>query len=305
MIRVSRPAPPQFLIDGAETERQKVRDHFADPAKRTVSFAFKAYKDDSVKDALNDLFHGKCAYCESTYAATAPMDIEHFRPKSAVVNAAGQMVKPGYYWLASEWDNLLPSCIDCNRPRKHLIHGQETLAGKANLFPIANDQRTGDRMDPPVHQDEARLLLHPCRDFPDRHLRFEERQTGVVCLATSAKGTHSIEVYGLNREGLLSERQKRLLLLLAQADAVSARLELLEIDPDDEERQRKLAIALRQLQHFGEEGEVYAALCRVRVERSIAGVFDPEIERILGAARLDAMAGDTPSEKLLRRFPHT
>ena len=41
-------------------------------------------KDAEVKAALEKLFYGKCAYCETFYSVQAPVDVEHYRPKSAV-----------------------------------------------------------------------------------------------------------------------------------------------------------------------------------------------------------------------------
>ena len=79
-----------------------------------------AYKADDVKATLEQAFRGKCAYCESAYSAAQPMAVEHYRPKGEVV-IAGKRTPPGYYWLASAWDNLLPSCTDCNSPRRQVL----------------------------------------------------------------------------------------------------------------------------------------------------------------------------------------
>jgi hypothetical protein len=107
------------------------------------SLVFTVYKEDEVRQALNQLFHGKCAYCESTYAATAPVDVEHYRPKGRIV-AGRKKKKPGYYWLAAEWANLLPSCIDCNRARRQEIpfaSPPKQTVGKGDQFPIADESK--------------------------------------------------------------------------------------------------------------------------------------------------------------------
>src|SRR5690554_6216280 len=57
------------------------------------------YKLDDVKEALNIIYKGKCAFCEQKEELT---HVEHFRPKNT------------YYWLAFSWDNLLMSCPTCN-----------------------------------------------------------------------------------------------------------------------------------------------------------------------------------------------
>ncbi|MEK9939970.1 MAG: hypothetical protein VW548_03245, partial [Methylotenera sp.] len=87
----------------------------AEETKSRKAFEFKAYKNDDVRHALFTLFHGKCAYCEARYDTTAPVDIEHFRPKGGI-DGTDHL---GYWWFAATWLNLLPSCIDCNRKREH------------------------------------------------------------------------------------------------------------------------------------------------------------------------------------------
>ena len=47
-----------------------------------------------MKRRLDLLFHGKCAYCETFYSASAPVDVEHYRPKGAVSEDPSH---PGYY----------------------------------------------------------------------------------------------------------------------------------------------------------------------------------------------------------------
>ena len=71
MSRISRneDAPQALVVDGA-SEMQKARNHYdlnedeRNPRYLPSSF-FKAYKADGVKPALNNLFHKKCAYCET------------------------------------------------------------------------------------------------------------------------------------------------------------------------------------------------------------------------------------------------
>lgn len=166
----------------ATRELSKLRNYFAAPAGDAPSFS--VYKSDSVKKRLDELFHGKCAYCESFYASTAPVDVEHYRPKGAVHEDASH---PGYWWLAMDWDNLLPSCIDCNRKRKQVVpklsaklltlleesrgfsHGVVMLAGKKDSFPLLGS-RAATESSPIV--TEYPLLLDPCRDAPEEHLQF-------------------------------------------------------------------------------------------------------------------------------------
>src|SRR4051812_1734670 len=59
---------------------------------------------------LEDLGKGKCAYCESPLGMEVAGGSDHFRPIRSVAEHPDH---PGYYWLAYDWDNLLPACGMC------------------------------------------------------------------------------------------------------------------------------------------------------------------------------------------------
>lgn len=187
---------------------------------------------------LKNVFHDKCAYCE-TREARSSYHAEHFRPKGRVrYQASGSTTKktlrnarvqdeqdqdvdhPGYFWLAYHWQNLLPSCNNCNSAR-----------GKNDQFPVGGtyvavkrltdpeiaalrQQQTASLHRPNVYylhpEDldhlEQRVLLHPYLDEPDQHLLFGD--FGIVsALEGSAMGAASIEVFDLNAERLRIARQ--------------------------------------------------------------------------------------------------
>lgn len=230
MRAVSRgtdPAPAALSKKNKDgkTELDRVRDHLQGPASNET-FTFSAYKANEVKRRLEVMFHGKCAYCETFYSSSAPVDVEHFRPKGSVSEDPSH---PGYWWLAMAWDNLLPSCIDCNRKRKqHIASGSSNLtelragmkspsgatSGKQDSFPI----RAGAlRLQPEgvAFLAEEALLLNPCTDIPNDHLEFVCSGTPVASLVIprsdpdpSERGAVSIQVYGLNRLGLVQERTR-------------------------------------------------------------------------------------------------
>lgn len=228
MRRVDRSAvpPPEVLTEpGSKGDRELIaaRTAFAGGAE---TFDFAAYGETGVKLALEKLFHGKCAYCESYYFGQAPVDVEHYRPKGKVADAPDH---PGYWWLAMAWENLLPSCIDCNRRRWQVLPALPTslvelyLApsiddgiaklGKQDLFPIAGDRVSAEGID--VASEQA-LLLEPTLDDPAQHLHyyFDDAEPLALMLPVnqggvpSPRGLASIHVYGLNRLGLVQERTR-------------------------------------------------------------------------------------------------
>lgn len=175
------------------------------------------YKRDSIRKdvyfAKTGPFRGKCAYCESYITDFQSPDIEHFRPKGAIKDKDGNLVDhPGYYWLAYDDTNLLPSCEFCNQP-KTLESGKK--AGKHYHFPIKGEYVTRKPRtpydQPPDLSQEQPLLLNPIDWDPERN---PEKHLGVelsngVMVAKTEEGQRCIDVFGLNnRDQLLPNRVK-------------------------------------------------------------------------------------------------
>lgn len=234
MRRVDRSSvdTPDSLLPGGvgPTELADVRTHLATPPPRgqkKKSFNYTAYKQKDVRLALEKLFHGKCAYCETYYAASAPVDIEHYRPKGAV---SEDPAHGGYWWIAMQWENLLPSCIDCNRKRwQQIVEASTSLAvlagnaqaqlrqtGKKDSFPLA---AAGVRAvaESTNFSREQPLLINPCDDEPSTFLSYSvdpAQPTGLILptgnFQQQERGAASIQGYGLNRLKLLQDRNRLL-----------------------------------------------------------------------------------------------
>lgn len=237
MRRVSRPeTAPDSLTEKGAAELTKAKAYYGATPKPTKAYEFKEYKQTAVKLALETLFHGKCAYCETFYASAQPMDVEHYRPKGGVDEDKSH---PGYWWLAMDWDNLLPSCIDCNRKRGQktatgavngkIITDRLKNSGKKDSFPIS-PKGTRATKEKDILADEKALLLNPCTDDPRQHLKYYFGATNSIALMQAAtidpetspdfvepgkdfslKGARSIQIYGLNRLALVQARTAVLL----------------------------------------------------------------------------------------------
>jgi uncharacterized protein (TIGR02646 family) len=205
------PCPP--ALDPADSvgarERAKAIAHFTrDDWELKPSFAFRAYQEAEVREALRQAFGGVCAYCERPVSS---IEIEHYRPKGAVETPSGRQ-RPGYYWLAASWENLLPSCHDCNTDLwTHHPDGSLRKSGKGSWFPLEDESARATREG--EEERERPLLLHPYDDDPAEHLEFGE--DGIVRPRELPDGTHSrrgevtIERLGLNRRGLVDARRDR------------------------------------------------------------------------------------------------
>ncbi|ETT67439.1 hypothetical protein BSK66_13745 [Paenibacillus odorifer] len=229
MIKVTRPTEiPATLVSecapGGRLEKaiKVYSDYFKSlevdgEVKSEKIHKFLNYDEPDVRQKLTELFHRKCAYCESFYAGTGLLEIEHFRPKAEVRQDRDvPKQRTGYYWLAWEWKNLLPSCHNCNSVIFQYVVGSDNpevkvLRGKGNLFPLLdNNKRVINHENSDFLANEIPLLLNPCEDDPKSYLEFSDE--GHICpkeiedSLIYEKGYWSILTYGLDRKDLFIER---------------------------------------------------------------------------------------------------
>jgi uncharacterized protein (TIGR02646 family) len=217
-VRRERVTPPPDWLEQARKEQRAAVEFFRSPQSRGP-FAFRVYRRPETRALLNELFKGKCAFCEWRYTDVGATNSEQFRPKSRAIGLDGSVVEPGYYWLASEWSNLYLSCQFCNR-------------NKANRFPVVGRRARK----PGEERDEAALILDPCVDDPERYLVF--RDDGFLASLPLDKTTRSelglaryrgqdraqitIDVFGLNRTDLVSRRGELIALLRQEFESALA-----------------------------------------------------------------------------------
>jgi uncharacterized protein (TIGR02646 family) len=221
--------PGQDWFDAAAEARETaLREAGAHEARPGV------YGHDQLRIALEELFHDKCAYCETRIVAGSDWDVEHFRPKGKVAERDDH---PGYYWLAYEWSNLYPSCSHCNQRRKDRPRWGDLRyagsGGKLDQFPLEDESTRALSPDDDL-ASEKRLLLDPCVDRPEEHLRYTV-DGQVVAVAGSRKGEISIDVFHLGRRRLRDQRRNK----------VEAAVHLLKLIREQEEGNAEAARDLR------------------------------------------------------------
>jgi uncharacterized protein (TIGR02646 family) len=98
---------PDSLTD-KQTNRKRKKCIKDSKYHQHISF-HRRYKQQDTKNALKNIYHQKCAFCEQKIIECkdnkledCSSTVEHYRPKSR------------YYWLAYSWDNLLWCCRECN-----------------------------------------------------------------------------------------------------------------------------------------------------------------------------------------------
>lgn len=237
--RAGIPVPASLAtpLRSVADEREAARNYYCPagqapgppyPRVRPSFEPYAAYKSHDVAVALNGLFKGKCAYCESEVAANNGEEIEHYRPKGGVTDDDDHN---GYWWLASEWDNLLTSCTGCNQSRRqHLatpdMTEEELVAqkakrakqsvGKLNQFPIAGVRAMHPNDDISLEQP---LLIDPTAEDPKgafRWLTASDLSVVVPSIGPAGedpRGLATKDICALNRFKLVQARTRLLLQL--------------------------------------------------------------------------------------------
>lgn len=183
--------PPDIVINEGALRVEEYKVEFD---KGEVNFEFDStiYGHTSVKNKLRELQSHKCCFCESKFTHVSYGDVEHFRPKAGWVQDNEPINKPGYYWLAYDWDNLLLSCQLCNQ--RH----------KKNYFPVADATKRAVSHNNDIFLEQP-LFLHPVHDDPTLHIEYDEN----IPIAKSDRGKITIEKLGLKRKELNEQRKEK------------------------------------------------------------------------------------------------
>ena len=200
MIKISKPAAPAMLQGCGRTKRAKhcvdydlaAADY--DAGMQTFTFDAGLYGYPMVKQALIAAQHGKCCFCERKIGREG--NVEHFRPKASFCQGEGfPPERPGYYWLAYEWDNLLLACPICNQRFKR------------SLFSLFDPARRARNHHGDLTQERP-LFIHPAEEDPADFIGFRQEVPYAIRGNRRAKGT--IKALGLNRWNLSEERRDHL-----------------------------------------------------------------------------------------------
>ena len=209
MIRILRPSPPSIL---------------------SRSQAARRYSLAEVKEALVEMQHGKCCYCEKDiHGSLHGRAVEHYRPRSL------------YPDLTNHWGNLLLACADCN-------------GAKSSSFPRSCS--------------DAPVLLDPSdsRDDPESHIEFTvgqhyylKRVVLAICRNNSCRGAATIKATRLNRQYLLHDRWQVLNRL--QRHYLEYLTEMTKLSRGDG---KSLALneSKRSLREFGYDASYFAGVAR-------------------------------------------
>ena len=267
MIKVAfTPPESKAWKDWCEEAKTATEQALADYAQG-INPAVKEALYKKRRDDVFAAFHEKCAYCEAKISLDQPGDVEHFRPKGKVTGEDDQEIEvddgqgghrphPGYFWLAYDWSNLLPSCARCNRPMKG---PGGKLVGKWNRFPVDG----AHALLPAEVATEKPVLLHPVFDDPAEHFGIDP-DTGII-FSKTPRGEACIRILGLNREGLPEARRDVFDNVMARAKQQNAAF----VDNDTKKMQKDL----RYLEGIKEGSAEYSMAGRIALERVRAALL--------------------------------
>jgi energy-coupling factor transporter ATP-binding protein EcfA2 len=274
-----------FTSREAGQYRRQLKEYFSKSSEQIsqtrVSRKLLALDEPGTHRALNQLFHGKCAFCE----ASTKVQPYRFRPTAeASPTKSGENSHLYYTWLADAWDNIYPICASCT-PKEPLHF---PIKGNRARIPteaeIAQFVKQGNGLWLKYPLSEKPLLLDPCeqKDFALHiHVRVDGRMIG-----KTDPGKTTIDHFNLNAEERIKRRgqsyDKRLneLILHCGTGEKTARI-WKQVVPLFEFEQLEFGgtwyLFLRRLaQEIGSAGGAYLVLSKARIRRFYHRLWETE-----------------------------
>tara|TARA_R110002012_G_scaffold272711_1_gene458355 strand:+ start:15086 stop:15862 length:777 start_codon:yes stop_codon:yes gene_type:complete len=208
-------------------ENRVINNFKANPAQfNDGSYVFPQHPSYQVwRNAIVKVQGLKCCYCEKPIKNG---DLEHYRPKKGWQQTRGTTInRPGYYWLAYRWRNLLLSCNDCN-----------DSSTKGNLFPISGTRAITPRCNLEL---ENMLFINPYEEEPTNHISFYKSDP----ISLGARGQLTIETFKLRDRGDIASSRKDRFEMYKNAKRLIDYAETGHITPPASELE-KLRITLRK-----------------------------------------------------------
>lgn len=198
------PPPYSFRNGSARSERSQTLELITQPDERRSQIGIKGEFEygPEVLDTLEQMFHGKCAFCETK----ARVHVHRFRPPAeAEPYDKTQFAHLFYIWLRTDWNNFYPVCEGCGviAGRQFPVKGlRGDLPTREELERFANENYGVWH---PLHRDSP-MLLDPClvTSF-STHFAFD-LHGGIQ--PQSSKGAQTIATYGLDRQDLVQSRAR-------------------------------------------------------------------------------------------------
>jgi len=232
MILINKPdiVPPKLIeFQTAMKDSIGTYGNFLRIPQEELKIFIKGYRHIEVKEALFNCSHQKCSYCETTPNGSR-LRVDHFFPIKL------------YPELTLDWDNLLPSCENCNTRKSS--HDTKTE-------PIINPSK----INPFPYYDFDYIWMIPAVDSPDPVL-----------------SKRTIDVCDLNRRELVRSRADLLVdLTTYQKDINFVLIDLEESMSALKIKNRiiRLEESIKIIEEMAENKEKFSAFIKKFLEKSI------------------------------------
>lgn len=187
------------------------------------------YKRDDIKNALNNIYKNKCAYCEEK---VEQLHVEHYRPKKI------------YYWLAFSWDNLILACATCNQFKGSNF---DLIGTKAIFVNTETNIRNINNLGSQYDIEEKPKMINPEVTNPSGKILFEK--SGLVSSNDNCF-SYTINTCRIDRKYLNDAR--RSLLDIFERDIRSALID--NNDPTDQKKE--IATIVRKFIRDSQDSEL-------------------------------------------------
>ena len=242
MVKIDKPNEiPNILQTKGKDETENLIKEYEN-GKIKFKFDDKIYRNEEIKKKLREIQFNKCCFCEQKIEFG---HIEHYRPKRGYKQDQNekQLTKPGYYWLAYDWDNLLLSCPTCNS------------SYKKNYFPLKDPSKRAMSYKDDITKEEP-LIINPAKEDPEDYIEFYG--TSIRAKNGNQKGKETIKTTGLDRPFINEDKLEyyRICKELYQS--------ILDLDENNQKRIRMIKL----LEQYSQEDKKYSLMikCAIRDE---------------------------------------
>ncbi|MCU6456016.1 AAA family ATPase [Sphingomonas sp. A2-49] len=209
MQYIKRPAGAPDILKSAEairSRRQMLAFMSLERGRRSqtsVPAVGLSPANDLLVEAVSDLSHGKCAFCE----VKEPLVAHRFRPAGNALPLAERKDPHLFYlWLADAWHNLYPICLSC-RPAEPQFPVEGSRCNLPSPKQIESYISRNDGIWSQRVPDERNLIIDPAKET-SFHGHIKPRLDGTL-IALSPRAAVTIEVFDLNREDRVAQRALR------------------------------------------------------------------------------------------------
>jgi uncharacterized protein (TIGR02646 family) len=231
MIKLNRPQEPQILIDNKalwDVELKEALAHYGSISKVPQTIVCR-YNHISIRTPLINSSHEKCAYCEGKPLECGNIEIDHFKPKSRYPDAT------------FEWENMVPSCHDCNNSKG-------------------------------THDTQKEPIINPYDTDPETVFYFDSIQIIPLSGNEFDKAQRTINIFGLNALRLLKPRAEVLATLTDYINDIKRTMREYTSENDASRKEkilRNLKNAISTAETTLQPTERYAGFCRSFLKNNI------------------------------------